>query len=169
MLPLAKPADSALPAVKVISARDAAEKLEAGAAQAIDLRSSAAWSAGHIPGSVWSVRPRIASAVDSARPVVLIADDVLVPRAAAVDLAEAGVAEISMLDGGIAAWQADGRKLANAPGQPPDTQRIDFVFHTHGRHEGNAAAARAYIAWETNLVHQLDAQERAVFRLAQSA
>jgi rhodanese-related sulfurtransferase len=163
-----KPVESVLPAVKGISARDAAERLGAGAAQALDLRSSAAWSAGHIPGSVWSVRPRIASAIDAARPVVLIADDVLVSRAAAVDLAEAGVTDIFMLDGGIAAWQADGRKLANAPGQPPDTQRIDFVFHTHGRHEGNAAAARAYIAWEINLVNQLDAQERGAFRLAQN-
>ncbi len=163
------PADRILPAVKAISAGDAAKKLKAGAAQAIDLRSSAAWSSGHIPGSVWSIRPRIASVVETTRAVVLIADDSLVSRAAAVDLAEAGVEEISMLDGGIAAWEADGRKLANAPGQPPDNQRIDFVFHTHGRHEGNAAAARAYIAWETNLVHQLDAQERGVFRLTQSA
>ena len=95
--------------MKAISARDAAEKLEAGAAQAIDLRSSAAWSAGHIPGFglVRSAAYRIGGR-SIARPVVLIADDVLVPRAAAVDLAEAGVAEISMLDGGIAAWQADG-------------------------------------------------------------
>ena len=162
-------ADGVLAAVKPISVRDAAAKLEAGAAQAVDLRSSAAWSSGHVPGSTWSIRPRVASAVDASRPVILIADDALVARAAALDLAEAGVTAVSLLDGGVAAWQADGRKLGAAPGQPPNAERVDFVFHTYGRHEGNAAAARAYLAWETNLVNQLDAQERGVFRLGETA
>jgi rhodanese-related sulfurtransferase len=162
------PADSVLPAVKAIGVRDAGAKLEAGIAQAIDLRSSAAWGSGHIPGSIWSIRPRVGSAVNTSQPVILIADDVLVARAAALDLAEAGVAEVCLLDGGIPAWQADGRKLASGP-ELPNAERIDFVFHTAGRHEGNAAAARAYLAWETNLVHQLDAQERGVFRLTQNA
>jgi rhodanese-related sulfurtransferase len=162
-------AESVLPDVQPISAGDAAAKLDGGAAQAIDLRSSAAWSAGHVPGSVWSIRPRIASAVDPSRPVILIADDVMIARAAAADLTEAGARGIALLAGGIKGWQAAGRQLARAPGQPPDAERIDFVFHTAGRHEGDAAAARAYIAWEINLVNQLDAQERGVFRLAQSA
>lgn len=162
-------AESVLPDVLPISAGDAAAKLDKGAAQTVDLRSSAAWSAGHVPGSVWSIRPRIASAVDASRPVILIADDVMTARAAAVDLTEAGARGVALLAGGIEAWRATGRQLASTPGQPPDAERIDFVFHTAGRHEGNAAAARAYLAWETNLVNQLDAQERGVFRLAQSA
>lgn len=164
------PADSILPAVRAIAAREAAARLESGKAQAVDLRSSAAWSGGHVPGSVWSIRPRVASAVrDPALPVILIADDVSLARAAALDLTEAGAAEALLLQGGVAAWQADGRKLGAAPGQPPDVERIDFVFHTYGRHEGNAAAARAYLDWETNLVNQLDAQERGVFRLGETA
>jgi rhodanese-related sulfurtransferase len=161
-------AESVLPDVKPISVADAAAKLEAGAAQAVDLRSSAAWSAGHLPGSVWSIRPRVASAVDASRPVILVADDAMVARAAAVDLAEAGVADVSVLEGGAGAWQAAGRKFASAP-DLSNVERIDFVWHTAGRHEGNAAAARAYIAWETNLVNQLDAQERGVFRLTPTA
>jgi rhodanese-related sulfurtransferase len=156
--------ESGLPAVKAVGVGEAAAKLEGGAAQAVDLRSSAAWSAGRIPGSVWSIRPRIASAVDASRPVILVADDAMVARAAALDLAEAGVSDISLLDG--EAWTADGRKLASGP-ELSKAERIDFVSHTAGRHEGNAAAARAYLAWETNLVNQLDAQERGVFRLAQ--
>jgi 3-mercaptopyruvate sulfurtransferase SseA len=92
----------------------------------------------------------------------------MVARAAAVDLAEAGVADVSVLEGGAGAWQAAGRKFASAP-DLSNVERIDFVWHTAGRHEGNAAAARAYIAWETNLVNQLDAQERGVFRLTPTA
>jgi hypothetical protein len=33
------------------------------------------------------------------------------------------------------------------------------------RHDGNLDACRAYLAWETNLVNQMDEQERGVFRL----
>jgi rhodanese-related sulfurtransferase len=161
-------AESVLPEVKPISVADAAARLERGSAQAADLRSSAAWSAGHVPGSVWSIRPRITSVVDASRPVILVADDAMVARAAAVDLVEAGVSDLSLLAGGIEAWKAGGRKLAKAP-DLPNAERIDFVWHTAGRHEGNAAAARAYLAWETNLVNQLDAQERGVFRLTQTA
>ena len=42
---------------------------------------------------------------------------------------------------------------------------IDFLFFTSKRHEGSAEAARQYLAWEIGLVDQLDAQERAAFRI----
>ena len=51
------------------------------------------------------------------------------------------------------------------PDDPPDADCIDFLFFTHGRHEGNAEAARQYLAWEIGLIAQLDAQERGVFRI----
>jgi len=35
----------------------------------------------------------------------------------------------------------------------------------HDRHDGNKAAARRYLAWEQQLVSQLDEHERASFRL----
>ena len=52
---------------------------------------------------------------------------------------------------------------------PTDAECIDFLFFTHGRHDGNAEAARQYLAWETGLLAQLDDQERGVFRLATPA
>ena len=51
------------------------------------------------------------------------------------------------------------------PASPPDAECVDFIFHTLGRNEGNLDAARAYLAWEVGLVDQLDADERATFRL----
>jgi 3-mercaptopyruvate sulfurtransferase SseA len=72
---------------------------------------------------------------------------------------------VRVLEGGFAAWQADGRPVEASPGQPPDSERIDFIFHTLGRNDGNLDAARAYLAWEINLVKQLDAQELGVFRI----
>ena len=40
------------------------------------------------------------------------------------------------------------------------------MFHTHQRHDGNVEAARAYLAWEVDLVGRLDDQERGSFRIA---
>ncbi len=151
--------------LRAASPQDLSHLLWSGQGTGIDLRSSADYRKGHVPGSVWSIRPYVASAVrDPGQPVVLIADDPGVAQIAALDLRDAGCSDIAILAGGIRAWTADGQKL-NAADNPPDRERIDFVFHTLGRNEGNLDAARAYIAWEVGLVDQLDAQERGAFRL----
>jgi rhodanese-related sulfurtransferase len=140
--------------------------LWSGGGKAIDLRSSQAYREGHIPGSVWSTRPRLSFAVaDPAAPIVLIVDQPEIAATASIDLAEQGVADVCVLAGGIDTWRADGQKLNAAAESPPDAERIDFIFHTHQRHDGNVEAARAYLAWEVDLVERLDAQERGVFRL----
>ena len=152
--------------MREMSPQDASALLWSGSGLAIDLRSSAAYREGHIPGSVWSIRPKIAGAVrDTSQPVVLVSDDPNIARIAALDLHEAGASDVAVLAGGIRAWIADGQKLNPADQTPTDKDRIDFIFHTLGRNEGNLDAARAYIAWEVGLVDQLDAQERKSFRL----
>ena len=65
----------------------------------------------------------------------------------------------------VLAWATAGLPVGAGGDKPTDRERIDFVFHTLGRNEGNLDAARAYIAWEVGLVDQLDAQERGSFRL----
>jgi rhodanese-related sulfurtransferase len=145
---------------------EAAALLAGGRGRMVDLRPSMAHRDARIPGSVWSIRPRLAQAVgDRAQPVVLVADDPRIAALAALDLAEAGVADVSVLKGGVAAWKGEGRPLEASPSEPADVDCIDFVFHTLGRNEGNLEAARAYLAWEVGLVDQMDADERASFRL----
>ncbi len=39
-------------------------------------------------------------------------------------------------------------------------------FFTQGHNQGDAEAARQYLAWEIALVDRLDDQERATFRIA---
>jgi 3-mercaptopyruvate sulfurtransferase SseA len=108
----------------------------------------------------------VAAAVkDKSAPVLLIADDLDLARLAARDLREAGASDVAVLRGGIRAWQADGQSLNASADVPPDNERIDFIFHTLGRNEGNLDAARAYLAWEIALADQLDAQERGSFRV----
>jgi rhodanese-related sulfurtransferase len=158
--------DAAAIAVREVSPQDVSALLWSGGGTALDLRASADYRKGHIPGSVWSIRPRVVSAVkDKSAPVLLIADDPGLARLAARDLREAGASDVAVLRGGIAAWQADGQSLNASPDLPPDRERIDFIFHTLGRNEGNLDAARAYLAWEIALTDQLDAQERGSFRV----
>jgi 3-mercaptopyruvate sulfurtransferase SseA len=99
------------------------------------------------------------------KPVVLVADEPGVAALAAIDLREAGCCDIRMLSGVQEEWRAAGLKMVATPDDPTDAECIDFLFFTHGRHEGNAEAARQYLAWEVGLVAQLDAQERGVFRI----
>jgi rhodanese-related sulfurtransferase len=157
---------SGLPAPAAMAPDALAEALRQGTAQVIDLRPAMIYRAGHIPQARWSIRPRIAAAVaDTSKTVVLIADEPGVAALAALDLAEAGCTDIRLLAGGHEAWRAASLPVVATPDDPPDADCIDFLFFTHGRHEGNEEAARQYLAWEIGLVGQLDAQERGAFRI----
>jgi rhodanese-related sulfurtransferase len=141
--------------------------LREGSVRLLDLRPSMSYRKEHIAGAVWSIRPRIAAAVaDPVLPVVLVADDAGTAALAALDLREAGVGEVHLLGGGHAAARAAGLPMASSPDSPGNAECIDFLFFTAARHDGDAAAARQYLAWETALVGQLDAQERATFKVS---
>lgn len=129
----------------------------------VDVRSSAAFNAGHPRGAVWSIRPRLAAQKFSA-PVVLIADDADIAALAARELEEAGTAVAGWLPGDVDAWQSAKLDVVSEPAVP-DAQRIDYLFFVHDRHDGNMDAARAYLEWETGLLAQLDPDERALFAL----
>jgi rhodanese-related sulfurtransferase len=131
----------------------------------LDLRSSAAYRSAHVEGALWTIRPRIGAFAAAAKPIALLTDEVRIAQLAAIDLLEAGASDVRIVEGGIAACRAAGMPIVASPSQPPDAERIDFLFFVHDRHEGNKAAARAYLEWETGLVHQLDDVERATFRL----
>ena len=51
-------------------------------------------------------------------------------------------------------------------GRSSDVDCIDFLFFTHGRHEGNREAALQYLNWEVNLVKELDAAELGAFKIS---
>jgi rhodanese-related sulfurtransferase len=145
-----------------------AVRLRGGSVRLLDLRSSMSYRKEHIDGAAWAIRPRIAGAVAAAEPghtVVLVADEPGVAALAALDLAAAGMRDIRLLAGGHAAARAAGLPMAATADTPSDADCIDFLFFTHGRHDGNAEAARRYLAWELGLLGQLDAQERRVFKI----
>ena len=160
--PIRAPAHAAPPKIAASELVQAAGKDEV---QVIDLRPSAAYREYHIQQAVWSIRPRVAAVADRSRTVVLVADEPGIAALAALDLGEAGCGDIRLLEGGPETWRTAGLPLVATPDTPPDADRIDFLFFTAARHDGDAEAARAYLAWEIGLIAQLDAQERGAFRI----
>jgi rhodanese-related sulfurtransferase len=160
---------SAPPVPAPITPRELAQALERATAQAIDVRPAMTFRQGHIAQARWSIRPRIAAAADRNIPTtVLVADEPGLAALAALDLAQAGCTDIRLLAGDLAAWRDAGLPIIATHHDPADADCIDFLFFAHARHNGDAAAARQYLAWETGLLDQLDAQERGVFRVMRS-
>jgi rhodanese-related sulfurtransferase len=153
----------ALPQLRAISA---AELVGLREATLFDLRPSAAYRAGHLAGAQWTIRPLLATlALQPGRAVVLVADALETAQLAAIDLAARGLAAPLVHRADPQAWAAAGLAVEATPQQPPDGACIDFLFFTHDRHSGNKDAARQYLAWEINLLSQLDPDERATFRI----
>jgi rhodanese-related sulfurtransferase len=148
---------------------ETAAGLRAGTLDVVDLRASMAFRQGHMAGASWATRPRLAAASVRGRTLAIVADEPALAALAAIDLASAGADEVRLIAGGYRAWCDAGLPIEVSPDRPADSDCIDFLFFTHGRHDGNAAAARQYLAWETGLLGQLDAQERGVFRFGSFA
>lgn len=159
-------AKAALPALPMISANDLKRALDAGTCSVFDLGGSMNFRKTHIPGSRWSIRPQLVAAARGAKsPIVLVADDPDVARIAAVDLMEAGITDIRLLDGGLAVWRGAGYPTEASPDVPLDAECIDYLFFVHDRHAGNREAMKQYLAWETGLLAQIDEQDKSSFRI----
>ncbi|CAB3723846.1 Thiosulfate sulfurtransferase GlpE [Achromobacter animicus] len=153
-----------MPPITVLSDTQLADALSLGA-QAIDIRPSMRYRARHVAGARWSIRPRLERlTLDPARPVILLAEDAALAAWAANDVRALGVSDVKANTGTPESWTAQGIALESTPADPPDSDCIDYLFFVHDRHDGNKAAARQYLAWETNLVKQIDERERATYR-----
>ena len=163
----AVPGVSSSPSVPAIQPAEAARLLAEGAA-GICLEPSAAYRQAHPQGAVWSVRPRLdrlPAATLKATGIVMLSADEAAARLAAVDLAELGGARIMLASGGTQAWASAGLPVVASPGDPPDAERIDYLFWNHDRHTGNRDAMQAYLRWETELPDQIAAEGLAGFNL----
>lgn len=159
--PVAPPVE---PALRLLDDR-ALAAAQARGARLIDIRSSMRYRAQHIAGAQWSIRPRFAGlALEPSQPLVLLADERAVAAWAVADLRALGAHDVAVNLGTPASWSAAGIPLVATPDEPADRDCIDYLFFVHDRHDGNKAAARQYLAWETNLVRQIDARERAAYR-----
>lgn len=165
------PAAAAAPPADYLAGRweeaaAACDRIATGRAVAVDLRPSSAFRRSHVRNAVWSIRPRLIEALaQEPRPILLVADDAAVLAGAARDLRSAGRTDFAIVKGGNEALVHAGAPLESTPHSPDGREAIDFLTFVHDRHDGNLEASRTYLAWERGLVGQLDASERAAFRL----
>ena len=157
-----------LPVLPTISAADLKPMLDAGSCAVFDLGPSMSFRKEHVPGSRWSTRVRLASeACNDMGSIVLMAEDAGAARLAATELLDGGKKDVRLLDGGLAAWKKAGYATDATLALPPDADCIDYLFFVHDRHAGNREAMKQYLSWETGLLAQLDAQDKASFRIGQ--
>jgi len=97
-----------------------AKAVEAGAT-VLDVRGSAAFATGHVPGSInLGLQGQFASWAGALlppdRPILVVADDAASAEEAATRLARVGLDRVGgYLDGGVAAWNGSCRNLATIP------------------------------------------------------
>jgi len=155
-----------LPDLPEVSAQELKAMVDAGTCTVFDLGPSMSFRKAHIPGSRWSIRPKLgADAKHATGTVVLTTDDPDVARLASTELVGGATRDIRLFEGGTRAWQQAGHPTASSPSAPPDRECIDFLFFVHDRHAGNRAAMEKYLAWETGLMAQLDGEDKSAFRV----
>ena len=139
----------------------------------IDLRSSMAFRAGHIRGSVWSTRSRLRACVDAqsalmgqaSAPIVLVASHPGIAALAASELSGQQLQRSRCIIADSATLARFGPNIDSTPDHPANADCLDYLFFVHDRHNGNKLAATQYLQWEQNLVSQLDHQERSSFKI----
>jgi rhodanese-related sulfurtransferase len=133
----------------------------------IDLRPSMKYRESHILGSVWSIRPNLTqlTQLTKEKTILLIAEDIDTAKLASLDLREIGIQQIYVNVDTPSIWKDAKLSLASSPNTPTNEQCIDYLFFVHDRHDGNKAAARQYLAWEMNLLAQIDDFEKNTFKL----
>ena len=159
----AKPVIS--PELQEVSAERLRQLIDTGGAQILDLRPSQEFRNSHIKEASWSIRSRIVrDANTEASTIVLISPDPELASLAASELPEGSSCVVLLNRPDITQWQSAGLTVVATPDNPPDSDCIDFLFFVHDRHDGNKKAARQYLAWETNLINQMDDQEKSTYR-----
>lgn len=168
----ASPEWSEWPDVAAMSTAELAAGLAADRVRVLDVRSGMQYRASHIPGATWGIRPRLPAFDVFARgcDVVLVGDEDAVVALVASEWRQASPGQgdaprIWRLEGGFKAWVEAQLPVESTTDLPADADCIDYLFFVHDRHDGNKAAARQYLEWETGLLSQLDQRERDAFRL----
>ncbi|HRD34972.1 MAG TPA: rhodanese-like domain-containing protein [Rhodocyclaceae bacterium] len=164
----AAPAYPPLPAVETLTATELADALRHGQAVVIDLATSPAYEAGHIPGARFAVRarlqaPQLRDLVGKGQTLVLTSPDGVLATFAAPELAALASAPVRVLDGGTAAWKAARQPLET--GATALLHPADDVWRSPYQAADPLSAFREYLDWEINLLRQFERDATVSFRV----
>lgn len=132
----------------------------------IDLGPSPAYEQRHIPGALWCVRARLATALARAPAddlVVLASPDGTLARLALDEARELGGHKVEALEGGTERWLGEGREVQ--AGLACAIGATDDVWYKPYEHRGaQEKFMREYLTWEVALPEQIARDGTARFR-----
>jgi rhodanese-related sulfurtransferase len=134
------------------------DSLHKGNVTVIDLGTSRAYRAGHIPGAWFAIRARLARSVAGIHmgsEIVLTSGDGILARLAAEEVAAIADRPVRVLDGGTQAWGAAGLPLSSGDERMAD-ETDDLWLRPYEKDWGIEDAMREYLTWEVALVEQLE-------------
>jgi len=152
--------------VATVSPDELKALIDRGDASVVDLATSIAYEAGHIPGAWFAVRARLPGSLERVprrRVLVFTSPDAVLARLAAAELGKTAFGEIRVLEGGTAAWRAAGLPLATDREAMADTPD-DCWRRPYDPYAGEGARER-YLRWEIDLVHQIEREGDLGFRV----
>jgi rhodanese-related sulfurtransferase len=134
----------------------------------LDLSTSLRFHHAHMPGAWWGVRSRLSQArekIGNVTSLVMTSEDATLAHLAAPEAAAMWPdAEVTVLEGGNAAWMAAGGPTES--GIERATTASDDVWYKPYDHASDYKQhAREYLAWEVALVHQVKRDPTIRFRL----
>lgn len=153
------------PTVAVIQVAGLERLIAKDAVVVLDLDTSPAYAAWHIPGARFAVRARLPERLDTLppRPLVLTSSDGRLAALAAAELAGSG-RQVSVLEGGTAAWKAIGLPLET--GETALLHAADDVWRSPYQEAGDRHAAfRRYLDWEIDLIRQIERDDTIAFKV----
>jgi rhodanese-related sulfurtransferase len=140
--------------------------LAAGKATVVDLSLSRVFREAHIADAWFAIRSRLATAIAKIRPrgtLVLTSEDGLVAALAADEAAALTACPIRVLNGGNAAWSRAGYALVGGDAAMAD-EPLDVWLKPYERAGNSESAMREYLAWEVDLLPQIERDGTCHFR-----
>ncbi len=151
-----------------LPARELHAVLDAGGATVVDFASSLAYRDGHIPGAWFAIRARLRDALERIGPAQRFAftsPDGVLARLAALDAAGLTEARVQVLEGGTAAWKAEGLPLESGSTRLA-AATDDVYYRPYDRRSQIDQAMQDYLDWEVALVQQIERESYLAFRIS---
>jgi rhodanese-related sulfurtransferase len=153
--------------VSTIGPAELKRRLEAGTVTLIDLEYSKHYRNGHIPGAWFATRTRLGAALEKvpmAESIVLTSPDGDLALVAVAELARMTALPVQALEGGTRAWTLAGYPLATGADRMAETPD-DVWLPARERGDDRESAMRAYLAWEIDLLNQMETDDDQRFKV----
>jgi rhodanese-related sulfurtransferase len=152
-------------------AKISAAELAANTQTVVDLALSRHYRDGHVPGSRFAIRARLAGKLADLPPagdLVLTSEDGILARFAAAEIALRAGRPVKVLADGTSAWEAAGLPFETGMARLVD-EPDDMSLSARDRPAERERYMREYLAWEIDLVNQIARDSDCRFRLAPAA